>query len=82
MKFGKNIIKKRRIKMTEAKKANFISILLNKYRKKVMENKCKSCNDKFYCWLDYELGIWKKKELICDDMREFLELERRNRDGL
>jgi glycosyltransferase involved in cell wall biosynthesis len=35
-------------------------------------DKCEGCKQIFKCWADYELGIWKNKDLICDDIRKEL----------
>jgi hypothetical protein len=40
---------------------------------KIIKKRCEGCKDNFECWQDFEIGVWRKKELKCEDIRKILE---------
>jgi len=39
----------------------------------IINKKCSNCTEQHICWVDFEVGIWSRKDLICDDIRYLLE---------
>jgi len=40
---------------------------------RLIEKRFEGCKHNYVCWQDYEIGIWRKKELKCEDIRKILE---------
>lgn len=38
-----------------------------------IDSKCNNCTKQHICWVDFEVGIWSRKDLICNDIRYILE---------
>jgi len=53
------------------RKSALNSIAINITRN--IEKKCGVCKNQHICWSDYDIGIWSRKDLICDSIRNLLE---------
>lgn len=53
-------------------------MITTKKETRLIEKRCKECEHNHTCWQDFEVGVWRKKDLKCDDIRDILEGEQDN----